>query len=141
MKASEHNPLQVPTFVGQWMHCRNSDVWNSDSFPTKEEAIADGRECYGDDAGFRVGQGAEARVFPPDADAVIERMAERVYDHYGECSESFLSTVSKEARAELDAELNRVVAAWLTKHGEWPAFGDIVNIESVEPVDEHGGEG
>lgn len=131
MRASEHGG-RAPDFVGRWSFNQSSDVWAHDHFATKEEAIAAGREYYGGE-GFEVGLGAEVHVSGLDAHSVLERVAERAYEDSGEVAEDFLGHVPKEAVAELDAELGRVLAAWLTKHDEWPAFSAIERIEKVPP--------
>jgi putative DNA primase/helicase len=45
---------------------------------------------------------------------------------------------ARKADAELDAELGRVFAAWLTKYSLWPTCGLIGNIERIEPEAEEG---
>lgn len=67
------------------------------------------------------------------AENVLEQMQEQAYDEVGECSEGWLSDVTKEAHQELEDQLNAVVDAWLTKHGHTPHFFSVNDIE-VHPL-------
>lgn len=134
MKASEHGG-HVPAFVGMWSYNRpGREVWRNDYFDTKEEAIEAGRLEYGAEAAFEVALFSEHAVAGPDASRILERVSERAYEEAGEIAGEFLCGVPRAAVAELDAELTRVFAAWLTKHAEWPTFGTVERIENVTPA-------
>ncbi len=132
MKASEHG---IP-FVQRWYWTPREDDerWKYGPFSDKHDAIFDGQ--LNADGAFYVGSVSEPDVTGPCAEGVIERAASCLYDECGEVAEDFLDSVTAAARAELDAELTRVFAAWLTRHSLWPTCGLIENIERVEPEPE-----
>lgn len=131
MKASEHG---IP-FVQRWYWTPREDAerWRHGPFSDKHDAILDGQ--LNADGVFYVGSVSEPDVVGPCAESVLERAALRLYDECGEVAEDCFEADAA-ARAELDAELTRVFAAWLTKHELWPTCGLIENIDRVEPEPE-----
>jgi hypothetical protein len=128
MKASEHGIPFTPQWF--WSESDNCETWTNGPYPTKEAAIRDGEPNA--DGVFYVGEVEEADISAPDAHSAIERAACSLSDQCGEISDDEFDAPA-EAIAELDRELEKVFAAWLTKHGLWPTCGAIVNIERVEP--------
>ena len=98
------------------------------SFDTKEQAIAelDGR-------GGWVGECHDPS--PPESWWNAEDWIEHVLcqDEYsGEWAEYTLAT-TKEQREELEAEVRKLMAAWLDRHDLRPNFFNVQNAERVEP--------
>lgn len=137
MRASEHGG-RVPEAVGSWSFNDGGDVWRNEFFPTREGAIAAGRGYYGGGVAFDVGLAAEVRLAAPDASDVIESLAESACDRVGDVADEYLYRLPPGARAELDAELRRAVAAWLTKHDLWPQFFTFDRVERVPPPEPKG---
>lgn len=130
MKASDYGIPHEPRWY--WTRHEDDEVWRNGPFSDKADAISDGRGCA---QTFYVGCVAEADFAGPEASEVLDSAAGSLYDACGEVgSECFDSdNVTKEAEAELDAELKKVFANWLTKHALWPQVGTIENIERIEP--------
>lgn len=137
MKASEFGG-KVPESVGKWFFNRRADgeVWSNPSFATKEEAIAEGRENFGDDAAFYVGVGAEISIRPTASDEMIERLSETAYEECGDAGEDYLYRLSPELRTDLDDRIEKAVGEWLTQNELWPAICKIEQIEEVRPLQE-----
>lgn len=100
-------------------------------YPSREEAAAAGFED--DDEAMEVWTGE--CVVPhrrPDADNLIEQVAESTTAESGEWAEDYLAHVSKSARADLQDKLQSVWDEWEKKWDEEPAFFNIENTERHE---------
>jgi hypothetical protein len=61
---------------------------------------------------------------------MVEYMGERAYDDGGEFASDW-PPASKEQSAELQADVERVVTAWLEKHSMQPMFWSVINVKEV----------
>ena len=110
-------------------------------FATKEAAIAAAPGELGLQPGdaFWVGRAKRWRCSDVDAYRVLEHEQEKAGDDCGDFAEDYLEGVTKEQRAELQAELTAVFAAWLKRHSlDDPGFFSVTDEEThtapaVEP--------
>ena len=104
----------------------------SGTFPTREEAIAEGTTEYGGEPFYvMAGESPEAASLMPDADHILDIMAGNAHDNYGHDLTEDFPEVTEEAKAELDALLKD----WANKHVEvtfWEAVGTPERIEPEE---------
>jgi hypothetical protein len=97
------------------------------SFESREAAAAEAFAENPDAARIRTGRCATpART--PRAYELIEQIGEDATEGSGEWAEGYLDDVSKEAEAELQAELQEVWDRWEAKHHLAPTW---YNIEDV----------
>lgn len=116
------------------------------SFDTAEEAVAEAafeareRIGEGEQAGIDVGvvlPAVSAGSLMLDAECVIERIEELMYDDVPEGAEDHFSAVPKAALDELTATLREVFDAWCTKHNLQPTwYGIGKTVEVAWDVDE-----
>lgn len=110
------------------------ELYRYGPYDDRDEAESEARQMCEDDGldAATVGEGEEVELNVPDADDIIERISEGMYEQCGEAGEDYLSprSVPTEAKAELTAAVEKAVADWLTKHNLWPTFC------KVEPVGE-----
>lgn len=114
----------------QWAISSDGENYSSISFPTKEEAIREGKALNGNDV-FYVGQIVAPTA--PEHYFHSEDWLEHVSvqeDYCGEHAEDWdMST--KEQRDELDEEVSKVMAAWLDRHDLRPKFWNIGESEEI----------
>jgi hypothetical protein len=127
MKASEHGIPHVQRWY--WTPREDDERWKYGPFSDKHDAILDGQ--LNTDGAFYVGSVSEPDVTEPTAEEVLRLATNNLYDDCGEVAEDCFEADAA-ARAELNGELRRVFAEWLTKHGLWPTCGLIENIERIE---------
>ncbi|HDR7526721.1 TPA: hypothetical protein QCX62_003310 [Bacillus paranthracis] len=125
----------------KWLYnlYENNDVWMSDHYETKEEAIKaanaelDDLEKYGGvrGNGFYVGQ---LQKYGPVVciDSFIEKIKDQAYEECGEVSEDWLGNINETQTRLLENKLQTVLCGWLEEINEKPLFGDVINIEQVE---------
>jgi len=127
----------------QWMYNLNgSEIWTSDPFDTREEAIKAGREqaieeqeeAFCNDS-FKIGQIKEVPVSGVDVDDILMNVSENTTNDVGEVGEDYLCDVSKEHSSELEDKLNEVLFAWIKKYKYEPTFFQIDNEETIELVE------
>lgn len=112
----------------RWGHSmdRESEGW-SGSFLTREDAVMDGRAAYsGEDFYVCSGQALRTTDLMPDADEIVELMAERAADECGEVTDNFPS-VTEAARVVLDT----LLAQWAEEYvgcSLWVADGEVERI-------------
>lgn len=139
MKASEHG--HVTSGVGKFWVARgsNPETYSYGSFDTAEDAEAEARQSMGEDGYvvMTVGEGEEVELNTPDADDIIERITEGVYEQCGETSSDYLDhhAVSQEQRNELTDAVEKTVAEWMTKHNLWPTFCRVEQVKTVRMED------
>jgi hypothetical protein len=112
----------------------DDEHFGSDSYKTKEEAIAagieqakeEGLEC------FWVGLATLATLPTISASDLLENLGESMYDDYGECSEDYLAHVEEKHEEELEEQLNAVFQAWSEKYDYTPEFWSVGSIERIE---------
>jgi hypothetical protein len=106
------------------------EVFNGSEYDTREEAIAGAEDEFSLESGdrFSIGRRVEVEVDigDPDWGAIVERM--EVPD---DVVDSRWPHATKEQEAELRGEMNRVVKAWLSRHGFTPTW------YKVEDITEH----
>lgn len=127
---------------GKWMYnLGSSDIWNNgEFFDTKEEAASRGIE-EAKESGIPllyVGQvegcsGEWAANFL-SADALLQNIAENVWDDAGEVGEDYLEAVKSDHLDALEVSLKDVVKAWMEEYGYTPNFYRIINNEQVPIV-------
>jgi hypothetical protein len=118
-------PLSSPSFA----YSTDEEQYYG-KYPSREAALAD---AFSDPDIKRAWTGecvVPARM--PDADNLIEQVAERTTEESGEWAEGYLMHVSKEARADLQGRLQTLWDEWEVKWKEEPAFYNIENVERHE---------
>ncbi|HDR5271806.1 hypothetical protein E8M24_08485 [Bacillus thuringiensis] len=126
----------------KWMYNLDSDndIWTSDKYDTKEEAIQAALENWTDkmladrasvDKEFQIGQ---FKTYAPwiNADVLLDELYERAHDECGEVAESWLSSIPMNEGEKLQEQINKVVVEWLKEINEHPSFGSIENIETID---------
>ncbi|MEK5251665.1 hypothetical protein MKX66_29660 [Bacillus sp. FSL R9-9530] len=126
----------------KWMYNlnSNSDIWTSDKYETKEEAIQAALKDWTDrmvadrasvDNEFQIGQ---FKQYVPwiNADVLLDELYERATDECGEVAESWLSGIPADEGEKLQEQINKVTTEWLKGINEYPGFGSIENIESID---------
>lgn len=113
---------------------KDSDRWLG-WCETRDECIAEARADLGSATAFWVDKSyrVDACSYMPDADSIIEQTSMLICDNTS-ADDDMLDTVSKEARAELDALLQ----AWGEKHlsANWfELAGEPERIEGLAPDD------
>lgn len=113
---------------GKWVHS-TTEIYRSDQFDTKEEAIADGKECHAG-APFDIGQTYEV-TFSIDGDDILETLSVQLHDEIGEASEDAFC-VGSAAVAELGDLLTSTLNEWLDDQCQPSCFG-VKDIERIIP--------
>jgi len=118
---------------GKWVWDTNDEMFRSDFFDTKEEAIEDARGQGDAGETIYVGQVVDPVTFTGvDVDGILERISEQVYEEVGEVAIDYLSYVKKEDFSALEDELNSVIRKWMKERDYEPKFFKVDNIEGVE---------
>jgi hypothetical protein len=121
---------------GEWGFNRHEDgLWNNTT-TSREWAIGEAQELYGDQSHAYVAEVTEAEVGIPEASEILERIAEYTYDDHGPFADEFLQDVTKEAEAELDEGFRKLVGEWMTKHDLWPKWYSLGTIEKIQVKEE-----
>lgn len=142
MKASKYG--QPGYGAGTWWVEIGSqpETYTNGPYDDREEAEAEARHLLAQEGRelATIGEGEEVDLCVPDADEIIERMTEGVYEQCGESGADFLDShrVNQEQRNELTDAVERVVAEWMTKHALWPKF---CKVEEAGVVTAQGGAG
>ena len=114
-----------------WTRKSNDDIWRGGICDSVKECIEEARyEGYEDSDTFALGYALPYEVDYIDGDLVIEALQEQAYDELGEVSESWLDSITREQREDLNNRLLKVVLEWLKDCKEEPSF------YRVEPFDE-----
>ncbi len=126
----------------KWMYNlnSNSEIWTSDKYETKEEATQAALKNWTDrmvadrasvDNEFQIGQ---FKQYAPwiNTEVLLDELYERATDECGEIAESWLSGVPIDEGEKLQEQVNNVVAEWLKGINEYPSFGSIKNIETID---------
>lgn len=132
MNTPTNSEALPPTTGSAWAISGDGENYGHLEFPTKEAAIAEGRECYRGEA-FYVGE-IEPPTPPEDwfeSGDWLETVSCQE-DYSGDHAEGW-DISSKEQRDELNAEVRKVMADWLDRHNLRPAFWNIPNGERIEP--------
>lgn len=111
------------------------ETYYGGKFDTTEEAEDEARQLIDEGrwASATIGQGEEVTVNVPDADDILERISEGVYEQCGETASDYLDhhAVSQEQRNELTDAVEKAVADWLTKHQLWPKFCSVEQVKTI----------
>ena len=109
---------------GKWLVSADEERWSyAEEFNSREEAIAGAADVLGMDAGdtFYVGRIRTPVYEKPDAEDIIERVRDQMYDSEEAMEDcSWLEDVDHKQEAELQAAINQVWDAWIKKHGFEP---------------------
>lgn len=109
----------------------NDEIWlNTETYSSREEAIAAGRKEYDGDFFIGVVDRFEPRV---DANDVIEQLKLEAYDECGEVSENWLGFKFNSTEVEdLQKRLQSAFDEWLEAVGDKPSFYAIRETELIE---------
>lgn len=118
---------------GYWVHGESAEQFGRVSYPTRNEAIAEGRVLY---AGYPFWTGQVERPcaqdFAPDVDQVINRLADSACVLFaGE--EPDYTALPESIIADLHVQLGGAVAAWADKWQLHPRFFNVVDLERHVP--------
>ncbi|MCW1941880.1 hypothetical protein OMD49_30405 [Bacillus anthracis] len=125
----------------KWMYnLTDHDIWTSDRFDVKEEAIEAAKdelkelEKYGyvpcGDK-FSIGQISNYSPYVSAKD-IIDQITVNAYEACGKVSESWLSRPTHDEIYLLQKKLDLLISEWLKEIKEYPAFGQIMNIEEIK---------
>jgi len=109
------------------------EAYTEGPFASRAEAEVEARLLLGEN-GYSVatvGRGEEVELHLPDADDVIERMTDGLYEQCGEVCDDYLYPVPTNAKRELTEAVERAVADWLTKYNLWPTFCKVKEVGTV----------
>lgn len=111
----------------------NRDIWRGEVCNSREEAIKEATEEARIEGikNFKIGICEEVFNYGIEAEGVLERIGEIVYDEVGEVAEDYLRYVSKEHKEELQDKLNEVFYAWQEKYNYKPNFYTIISEEVI----------
>ena len=124
--------LDVRIKKSEWAISSDGEHYSAMGFPTRDEAIAEGREFYKGEE-FYVGF-SERPVQPEDLFSAEEWLNIEHEDYLGEYADGWdLST--KLQREELEKNVREVMAAWLDKYGLRPNFFVVTNPEKIPAKD------
>lgn len=119
-----------PEIEGHWAISSDGENYGGSTFPTKEEAIAAGKDLY-EGASFYLGQ--IRKPIPPEhffsADIWLEHVSVQE-DYSGEHAEDWDGS-TKEEREELETEVRKVMAAWLDKYDLRPTFWNVDEKDKI----------
>lgn len=111
----------------------NDENFTGTDCTTREEAIAEAVDTYDLEPGAKVQTGRcvpyGEDAFLPSAEWILDRMAETAYDEGGDASDGWLDAVPKDQKDELEAEVHRVIIAWLKKHNRAPYFFHVADVQ------------
>ncbi len=126
-----------------WVWTNNEDRFDSDEYPTREDARAAGVEES--DPGQYVWTGrktAASSLIHVDGYGTIERVCEAVAEECGEVADDWLRTeqeatkwrparsgVSRAQVADLTKRLTSAFEAWLTEVGQVPTFYQVTEMD------------
>jgi len=97
-------------------------------FTTREDAAAEG--FAGDEEAETVWTGEMVEpALAPNAECLIEQMANDATDDGGDAADDYLSHIPKEAKEELQSELQALWDRWEAKHNLDPDWFTVVNIQ------------
>ena len=121
----------------KWICGWSEDSWDGCcEFDTKEKAIEWGRDEYQtfDVDGFFVGVKRPYVISSNiiDAETVLERINDSIFDDMGECAEDYLGDIEGTQIEELEKELNAVFHKWVKKHKLRPTFYEVIKVEEIE---------
>ena len=124
----------------KWICGWSEDNWDGyDEFDTKEEAIGWGRDEYQtyDVEGFFVGVKKPYIMSSNiiDAETVLERINDSIYDDIGEYAEDYLMDIEKEQKDKLGRALNKVFHLWIKKYNLEPTFFEVFKVEGVDLIE------
>lgn len=114
-----------------WSRKSNDDIWYGGICDTVKECVEEARfDGYKDTDTFAIGYAVPYEVNYIDGDLLIEYLQEQACDEIGEVAESWLDSITREQREDLNNRLLKVVLKWLKDCKEEPTF------YKVEPFDE-----
>ena len=113
-----------------WCHSHDGENFTSDSFDTKEEAIADAIENY-EYTTFYIGKAVEHEPYI-DADDIFERLNEQACDQCGEYAENYLYYVKEEDKEKFEKAINDIFKKWAKETKNNPTFFTVEDIEKIE---------
>lgn len=106
-----------------WTDNIDNEIWRGGPCDSIKDCIAEAiSEGYEDGDKIAVGLVDKYEVTYVDVDAILERLGMDADDEVGEVAEDWLTNVTKEQSEELEAEILKVVKAWLDKHRHNPTF-------------------
>lgn len=116
----------------EYCYSWNGEDFEGNTFDTIKAALA-AAAAENDDEHTHVHVGTVERpsnsFFFPDADDVIDHMADQAYDYGNEYAADYLDVVSDEAKAELNEQLETLLDAWCVKHGVSPDFYQVGGVK------------
>ena len=122
----------------KWVASLNGEEFDYEEFEKKEDAIEYLKELAEEEE-LKIGYIGQSVDYIPriDADCLVERLGEEVYEEIGDCAETYLEDVQKEHLDILDEKLNEVLSDWLKEYNYEPNFS---KVEKIRKVDIIGGE-
>lgn len=135
MKASQHG--RAGFGAGKfWFHPGvQPETYSYGPFEDREEAEDEARQFLedSDHTTATIGRSEEVEVVVPDADDVIEKITDDLYEQCGEAGTDYLDhhSVTQAMRNDLNEAIEKAVADWLTRHDLWPTFCGIEEVGTV----------
>lgn len=103
----------------KWYAGNNDESYACGPFDTREEAIEDARDQFGEDTGIHVIEAIKGEVRLCDyigANSILEEAEERAYDLRNEDCDDNIFDVSLEMEKDLAVMLRTACDAWQIKH-------------------------
>lgn len=117
----------ITSIVGKWVWSGDGETFNSATFDSEKEALADAFDNGERRVEIYVGQVNE---FRPEVDAGIlfDDIAQQASDEVGEASDGYLDHVTTEQQQELSNKLTEIFNEWASKYKHTPDFYAVENV-------------
>lgn len=130
-------PVVAPKHsTGDWFYTRDEYIWQG-SFKTREQAIAEGRIDYGDNADFKVACGGFSEPWPELFDhkeRLLDFIDETHEDRKFEDSFTDEADLPPDAWEELRASVNAAWSTWTAKHRPYSRALELGGAEDIPAV-------
>lgn len=127
------------TPTNQWVYSEDGEWWDSDQYPTKQQAIEAGFQEY--PYGCYVGSCSDMEFTYNDMDFseyVIEQLGECIDNEVGDCSQYWYEKIVRNDEEMLEDYLSKAIMKWIEDCQLQPNQYVVNNIEWVEGECEDG---
>lgn len=115
-----------------WSRHSDDEIWHGGVCDSVKECVEEARcEDYKYTDTFAIGYVEPYQVDCVNSDMIIEYLQENAYDEIGEVSESWLDSITREQREDLESRVLKVVLEWLKDCKEEPTFYKILPFDEL----------
>ena len=125
----------MPDELIRYCWSRDGEHFDAEEFPTREAAAEAGREEMADDeetGEVHTGRAVRLRAADvmPDAEFLLERIRDNMYERVGEYADDWLRELPPEVEVDLERRLAACLTAWADEHKLQPTF---FAVEDIQP--------